>query len=180
MIRPEDVFRIGHVSKHRGLQGEVEIAFTDDCFDTGDSPYLILDMEGILVPFFWEEYSFKNQETAIFKFEEVDDEAAARHLVGHEVFYPKDLTGRDGEEGTQATLSSYRALTGFSVYAADESPLGTVKHVDDSSANILLTLESPDGKEIVIPFHNDFLLGFDLKERTLQLELPEGITDLNA
>ena len=180
MIRPEDVFCIGHVSKHRGLQGEVEIAFTDDCFDTGESPYLVLDMEGILVPFFWEEYSFKNQDTAIFKFEEVDNETEARHLTGHRVFYPKSRVNSDEAESTQATLSSYRALTGFTIYASDQSLLGTVTHVDDTSANVLLTLEQPDGKETIIPFHNDFLVHFDLRERTLQLELPEGIIELNG
>ena len=54
MIRSEEVFYIGKVSKFRGIQGEVEILFTDDAFDRGDAEYLVLEMEGILVPFFWE------------------------------------------------------------------------------------------------------------------------------
>ena len=68
MIRSEEVFYIGKVSKFRGIQGEVEILFTDDAFDRGDAEYLVLEMEGILVPFFWEEYRFKNDKTAIFQF----------------------------------------------------------------------------------------------------------------
>ena len=35
MIRLEEVFKIGYIAKHRGLRGEVELSFTDDCFDTG-------------------------------------------------------------------------------------------------------------------------------------------------
>ena len=89
MIRNEEVFKIGYISKHRGLRGEVELVFTDDCFDTGTADYLVLDMDGILVPFFWEEYSFKNQDTAILKLEQIDTEEQARRLVGHSVFYPK-------------------------------------------------------------------------------------------
>ena len=44
MITPDSVFKIGYISKHRGLRGEVELCFTDDCFDTGTSEYLVLDM----------------------------------------------------------------------------------------------------------------------------------------
>ena len=78
MICSEEVFYIGKVSKFRGIQGEVEILFTDDAFDRGDAEYLVLEMEGILVPFFWEEYRFKNDKTAIFQFEDIHDETAAR------------------------------------------------------------------------------------------------------
>lgn len=178
MIRDEEVFRIGYITRQRGLRGEVEMSFTDDCFDTGSAEYLVLDMDGILVPFFWEEYRFKNNDTAILKFEGIDSEEKARHLAGHAVYYPKKhLSAPDPDEAT--TLSSYKALTGFSVSDEKGKPLGTVADVDDSSQNILLTLLRPDGTEAMIPFHNDFLLHFDLRERTLQLDLPEGLLSLN-
>ncbi len=177
MIRPESVFKIGHITKHRGLRGEVEMAFTDDCFDTGTADYLVLDMDGILVPFFWDEIRFKNDDTAIIKFADTDNEEQARRLIGHAVFYPKDCLTDDDEEG--ATLSSYKALTGFTMFDPQGTKLGTVEHVNDSSANILLTVESPDGKEFMIPYHDDFLVDFNLHERTLTLDFPEGLLDLN-
>lgn len=178
MIRSEEVFRIGYISRQRGLRGEVEMPFTDDCFDTGSAEYLVLDMDGILVPFFWEEYRFKNQDTAIVKFEGIDSEEQARHLAGRAVFYPKThVAGATDDEG--AELSSYRALTGFSVSDVKGHPMGVVEAVDDSSQNILLTLRLPDGHELLVPFHNDFLLHFDLRERTLQLDLPDGLLQLN-
>lgn len=177
MIRNDDVFKIGYISKHRGLRGEVEMTFTDDCFDTGSADYLVLDMDGILVPFFWEEYSFKNNDTAILKFEDIENEEQARHLVGHAVYYDKaHVAPASGEDGM---LSSYKALTGFSVFDGKGSSLGIIDYVDDSSSNILLTILSNRGEELIVPFHNDFLLHFDLPERTLQLHLPEGLLDLN-
>lgn len=178
MICDDEVFRIGHITRLRGLRGEVEMVFTDDCFDSGSAEYLVLDMDGILVPFFWEEYRFKNNDTAIIKFEGINSAEKARHITGRDVLYPKKHLARQQNE-EDAELSSYKALTGFHVCDERGEPIGTVTAVDDSSQNILLTLQRPDGTETMIPFHNDFLLHFDLYERTLQLCLPEGIISLN-
>ena len=178
MIREEEVFKIGYISKQRGLRGEVEMVFTDDCFDTGSAEYLVLDMDGIYVPFFWEEYRFKNDDTAIVKFEDIDDDTQARTLVGHAVYYPKEhvATSTD-EEG--AELSSYKALTGFEVFDQDDERIGVITHVDDSSVNTLLTIERNNGDDFLFPFHNDFLLSFDLHNRKIQLMIPEEIASLN-
>ncbi len=179
MIRTNEVFKIGYITKCRGLRGEVEMQFTDDCFDTGTADYLVLDMDGILVPFFWEEYSFKNHDTAILKFEGTETGEQARRLAGHSVYYPKScLPPTEADEDTE--LSSYKALTGFSVTDAQGRELGLVAQVDDSSANILLIIERPDRSELMLPFHNDFLLHFDLRERTLQLDVPEELLQLNG
>ena len=163
MIRHNEVFKIGYIAKHRGLRGEVEMSFTDDCFDRGTAPYLVLDMDGILVPFFWEEYRFKNDDTVIIKFEDIDNETHARQLVGHAVYYPK----------------SHIALTGYTVYDHANQMIGTITHVDDSSANTLLTITTQDGKDLLIPYHDDFLINFDLRQRVLQLHIPQELLSLN-
>lgn len=175
MIRKEDIFLIGRISKHRGISGEVEIAFTDDAFDRGDSEYLIFQLDGLYVPFFWEEYKFKNNETAIFKFEEINTEQVAKKYVGTSVYYPAAYLHEDN----MSELRSWKSLTGFNVDDEQGSPIGTIVSVDDSSANIVLAIENPEGEEILVPFHNDFLMAYDLKGRTMQLKLPEGILNLN-
>ena len=58
MIRKEEVFKIGKIGKPHGVKGEVGLRFSDDVFDRVDAEYLILDIDGILVPFFMEEYRF--------------------------------------------------------------------------------------------------------------------------
>lgn len=174
MIRKEEVVKFGFISKFRGIQGEVELTFTDDPFDRGDIEYIVLDIDGILVPFFWEEYRYKNSDTAIFKLEDINNEEQAKKLVGRVAYYPLAHLVTDEEEG----LSSLRALTGFSVTEARGGRLlGSVESVDDSSANVLLYIETPEGKELIIPYHDDFLVDYDLKQRTLELELPEGLLE---
>lgn len=180
MICSEDVFYIGKVSRVRGISGEVEILFTDDAFDRGDAEYLVMDMDGILVPFFWEEYRFKNDKTAIFRFEHITDETAARHIVGAKVYYPKDhLPDNEDEDGLH--LRSWQALTGFDLYdARGKEHLGSVLSVDDSTANILMTVAREDGGECYLPFHEDFLVDADMKGRRLMLDLPPGLLEING
>lgn len=175
MIKSDEVFYIGRITKYRGISGEVELLFTDDAFDRGSAEFLVFEIDGILVPFFWEEYRFKNDQTAIFKFEDIDNEDAAKRIVGLKVYYPHRFL----EVGDEEELSSLRAVTGFRVAEVSHGDLGTVTQVDDSSANVLFTITSPEGREIIIPYHDDFLVSFDLKQRSMVLSLPEGLLDLN-
>ena len=178
MIRREEVFYIGKVSKFRGINGDVEILFTDDAFDRGNADYLVLEMDGLLVPFFWTEYRFKNATTAIFSFEDIHDEKSARHIVGVSVFYPKSALTDD--QSDNAALRSWQALTGFTLLTEDGVRLGEVESVDDSSANSLLRVLRDDNSELCLPFHEDFLVEASMKERVLVLSLPDGLLDLNG
>lgn len=185
MIRPEEVFPIGHISRTHGIQGELELQFTDDAFDRGEAPYLVLLIDGIFVPFFMEEYRFKNREAALVKLEEVNDEREARRLVGLSVYYPHVAVAHV-EPGE---IRSLQAFVGYTVLlpdleASDDEglatrELGVVSHVAETMNNAVFTVES-EGEEVLVPFHADFLLELNQRERYLLLQLPEGILDLNV
>ena len=50
MIRQEEVYKIGRLGKAHGVKGEVTFQFDDDVFDRTDAEYLILDIDGTLLP----------------------------------------------------------------------------------------------------------------------------------
>ena len=52
MIKKEDVFKIGQFAKPHGIKGEIALVTNSDVFDDSDDPYIICEMDGILVPFF--------------------------------------------------------------------------------------------------------------------------------
>ena len=72
MIRREEVYKIGRLGKTHGVRGEISFLLDDDVFDRTDADYLILDIDGILVPFFIEEYRFKTDSNALMKFDGID------------------------------------------------------------------------------------------------------------
>ena len=110
MIRKEEVFKIGIINKPHGVKGEVSFTFSDDIFDRVDCDYLILMLDGILVPFFIEEYRFRSDCAALVKFEGVDTAEKARAFTKVEGYFPiKYLKEEeDGESLHGACLKASR------------------------------------------------------------------------
>ena len=174
MIRTEEVYKIGKIGKPHGVKGEVSFMFDDDVFDRVDSDYLVLMVDGILVPFFFEEYRFKTGETALVKFCDIDTKEQAQELTGCDVYFPKKLSDRGEDELT------LEELCGFKVLDADDGDrlIGEIAYVDDATENVLFGVEAPDGGEVLIPASDDFITGIDTSSREIRVSLPAGLLDI--
>ena len=160
---------IGRLGKTHGVKGEISFLFDDDVFDRVDADYLILKVDGLLVPFFIEEYRFRSETNAIVKFEDIDTQERARELTGCEVFFPRALAENSGDS------LSWAAIAGFDIIDADSSKvIGRITSVDDSTINILFCLE--DGR--LIPASEEFITAIDQQANTITMHLPEGLLDL--
>ena len=169
MIRKETVYRIGRIGKPHGVDGEVSFHFDDDAFDRTDAEYLILDVDGILVPFFMEEYRFRSDSLALIKFCDVDTQQRAAELTGCDVYFPRSLAE---EEDAMPSLSM---LVGFMLVDADTGKeVGRIASIDDSTHNILFELE--DGR--LIPASDDLIHHIDTTERTIKTIIPEGLLEI--
>ena len=175
MISDSDVYKIGTLTRTHGIRGEVAFQFTDDVWDRVDADYLFLRLDGLLVPFFLEEWRFRSDSVALLKFEDVDDAVAASRLVGADVCFPKELTPSDVDEEDL----TWKHFIGFEVLQ-EEQKLGTVSSVLDQTANVLLVIETPEGKELLIPAHEDFILKADHRQRLLLVDIPEELLTLNS
>ena len=170
MIKEQSVYKIGVIGKAHGVKGELSIQIDDDIFDRVDAEYLVLKLDGIFVPFFMEEYRFKSDSVALVKFEGVDTQERARELTGVEVFFPRELA----EQDENAELS-YSALVGYALIDSNSGKaVGTIAYVDEQTINIMFELE--DGR--LIPASEELIVDVDQKNRTITLDIPEGILDL--
>ena len=171
MIKKEEVFKIGIINKPHGVKGEVSFTFTDDIFDrVEDCDYLVLLLDGILVPFFIEEYRFRSDNVALVKFEGIDSTEKARTLTNVEVYYPVKFMD-DQEE-----ISSWKYFIGFRVEDIHHGCLGTVVDVDDATMNVLFVIENGD-EEVLLPAHEEFILDIDRKKKILKVDIPDGLLD---
>lgn len=170
MIRKEEVFKIGVLNKPHGVKGEIGFTFTDDVFDRVDCDYLILLLDGILVPFFIEEYRFRSDNVALVKFEGIDTAERARRFANVEVYFPSRYL--EEEEG----ISSWNYFVGFRVEDIQHGNLGEIIHVDDSTVNVLFVIQQGN-QEILLPAHEEFIRGLDKKKKLLTVEVPDGLLE---
>ena len=168
MIKKEDVYRIGRLGKAHGVKGEVSFQFTDDIFDSVDADYLVLDIDGILVPFFMEEYRFRNDSVCLVKFCDIDTQQRAQELTGCDVYFPRALA----EEADETP--SLSSLVGFEIVDSDGKAIGTITAIDDTTQNILFELE--DGT--LIPANDELIEKIDVNKKEIIMNIPEGLLDI--
>ncbi|MBQ9671339.1 MAG: 16S rRNA processing protein RimM [Prevotella sp.] len=169
MIKKEEVYRIGRLGKAHGIKGEVSFQFDDDVFDRVDADYLVLELDGILVPFFFEEYRFRSDSVALVKFCDIDTQERARELTGCDVYFPRALAADD-----EAPLS-LNSLVGFDIIEATTGQtVGRIAAIDDQTANVLFELE--DGT--LVPASEELISHIDNKQKTITIALPEGLLSL--
>jgi len=169
VIKQEEVYKIGRLGKAHGVKGEVSLQFDNDIFDRVDADYLVLDIDGILVPFFMEEYRFRNDTVCLVKFCDIDTQQRAQELTGCDVYFPRALAEK-GEE-----VPSLSMLVGFDIVDASSSKtVGHIASIDDTTANILFELE--DGT--LIPASDELIEDIDTEQQTIKMNIPQGLLEI--
>ena len=81
MIFEQDLTVVGAVHKTHGIMGEMTCSFDSDVdFETID--FVVLNVDGIFVPFFIDSYRGKKSGSMILKFEGIDSEEDAKNFIG--------------------------------------------------------------------------------------------------
>jgi len=108
----------------------------------------------------------------VLKFRGIDSIEAAEEIVGCEIgIRRQDLLAP--EDGSFYTFQ----LKGCAVFDGPEF-IGTVTGVLDSGGADVLQVHR-DHEETLIPFAQSFLKKIDLERRRIDVELPEGLRDIN-
>ena len=170
MIKQDDVYKIGRIGKPHGIKGELTMVVEDDVFDRVEGEYLILLSDGILVPFFIEDYRFRSEQSALVKFCDIDTQERASELTGSDVFFPRSLSDSDDTD----TLTWQEAI-GYQV-ADDNSgkTLGTISYIDTSTANTLIELDNG----MLIPAAYEIIKDINTEQRLITMSLPEGLMEI--
>ena len=174
-MRKEDCFQLGRVSKTFSYGGEV-IVFIEhnepDRFKKLESVFV--EIHNKLVPFFIEQISFdRNTPFARVKFEDINDEGAARILVKKDLYLPLSL-----RPNTDDAEPIPEELTGYSVEDSNLGMLGKVVSFIDHISNPILEVDGEKGL-ILIPFHEKLVLEIDDEKQLILVEIPEGLIGLN-
>lgn len=182
MITADRLIKIGSFLKPHGIKGE--LTAESDEFDLVDLisglRCIIVDFDGIYVPFFVDESRPRSQVTSLLHIEGVTNENEAKAFSGKTIYALADELPELEYSDNQSNDEIYASdLVGYEVWnGIDRQPLGVIVDYDDSTDNVILIVDRPDGKTLYIPFVTDFFTNLDEEKKIAELDLPEGLTDL--
>lgn len=177
MIKKEDIVEIGKFQKTHALKGELN-ALLDVEEDFADNSFpLIVDMDGIYVPFYIETIRPKGTESYLVKLKGVDTADDARQFVNKTVYGRRsDLVDYFDDPDMEVVAD----FVGFRIVDSRLGVIGTIRDLDDSTANVLFVVETEEGDTVYIPVAEEFINDIDDEKEEVHTTLPDGLVDLNT
>ncbi len=165
-------FKIGKLAASHGLKGDLVLQHSlgkKTSLKGLEILFLELGKDNFM-PYFISGTTIKSDTEIFIKLEGVDNKEVARKLTPKEVW----LTEEDFKKF--AAKSSPIAMLGFSLINDGEN-LGEILEVIEQPHQILCSILL-DGKEALIPIHQDSLEKIDQKNRQVFVTLPDGLLDI--
>lgn len=179
MINQEDILAIGKFQKTHALKGELNALLDIDPEYVELGNAMIVETDGIYVPFFASSIRQKGNTSFLVKLEGIDSEAEAKEFVNKTIYgLRSDLA--QFLDVDQDEILGEDSFDGFEVIdAVSGESIGRISRIDSATENLLFVVETDDEKEIFIPAVEDFIDHVDDDDKKIFMTLPDGLVDLN-
>lgn len=164
---------LGRITKASGYEGAVAVKL--EKIFTENIPQMesvFLEIEGRPVPFFINNLYYSGADILKLQFEGYPTTEKISEFTGCRVF----LTSEPKAGGKKKAGLSF---IGYSVYITEDEPLGEITELIPINDQWLINVLSIDNKDILIPFHEDFIVSIDKRKKIIRMDLPEGLTEIN-
>jgi 16S rRNA processing protein RimM len=164
---------LGRITKVSGYEGAVTVKI-EKIFSENipQMESVFLEIEGRPVPFFISGSEYSGADILKLKFEGYDSNEKVAEFPGCRVF----LTTHHQSVNQADDIPDF---TGYEVFIQGDRLIGSIKEVIPNPSQWLLNIISPDNKEILVPFHEHFIVSIDNKRRIIIMDIPEGLTEIN-
>ena len=172
MLFEEEYIYAGKILKTYGYQGYFLI--TGERFIKGylkEKEPIFIEIDGISVPFFIEDFEEKSEKTYILKLTDIESDFDAQEYIGCKLLISS------GKIKNKAVHFNIQSLIDFTFKDVNSSLEGKVTEVNEIPGNPLLRILLTNGKEFYIPFHNNLVEKINIKQNLLVMDLPEGLFD---
>lgn len=178
MIERIHLVEIGQFNKPHGIKGEISATLSVN-LDPGDLRCIVVDRDNIPVPFFIETSRHRQGDTYLVKIEGFEDERSVK------TFSNVPLYALDSDHALEEALAEEAAdedqegmyaadLIGYFIEAGGRR-VGEVTDIDDSTANILFVVDTPEGGEVLIPLAPELIKAIDQEAGVITMDLPAGL-----
>jgi 16S rRNA processing protein RimM len=173
MIDLSGCIELGELLKPHGIKGQLILKLTILSFkDVQETEYAYIVIDGLPVPFFFEDIQERTTDSLIVKFESVDSESKAKKYSGLKVYIDSKTLSE-----SPFTVQSAPRFTGFAVKETNGNVIGILHSVIDFEQNPLLQIMH-NKTEILLPLQAEFLVSYDIDKKELIVKCPEGLLDI--
>lgn len=173
MIRKKDCTLLGTLVKTHGTKGSILLLFRDlNIEDIKGKESVFVEIDGLLVPFFIEEFHERTKDSANIKLRDIRTEIQAKEFIGYDVYIAKSQVRRKKRETT-----GIQGIAGYRVEDQNLGFIGIAESIADIANNPLLRVQH-EGRVYLIPVHQDIIIEIDDKEKVIVVEAPEGLFEL--
>ena len=144
--------------------------FSDVRFRKNEFKIFIEELSKSFIPYFVEKAIIRNNTDLIVKLEGVQTKEAAAKI------FPKDVWLKSNDFRQMVGKSAPIALIGYHVIN-DKTDIGEIIEVIEQPHQVLCSILY-NGKEALIPLHEETLEKVDHKSRQLFVKLPDGLLDI--
>ena len=177
MITRDELIAIGHYNKPHGVSGEISATIDVDVEVLQGLSCLVSDIDGIFVPFFVDACRPKASETVLLTIDGIGNEQEAARLVNRDIFALK-RDYRTESENEEADCYPLDFFIGFELRDSDNTVVGEIIDVDEQTENAVFIVKRDDS-EVMVPANDDLIVEFDLDNKLMVMDLPQGLLDLN-
>ena len=133
---------------------------------------VFLEIEGRPVPFFISGSEYSGADILKLRLKDMISVEKVIEFTGCRVFLTTEMPVDDKSD-------NFQSLTGYKVIVNGNNQIGSIAEVIPNSGQWLLSIISLKNKEILIPFHEHFIVSIDKREKIIVMDIPEGLTDIN-
>ena len=165
---------IGKFAKTFGYKGELILKF-DVSIPSGfeKTKVIFIKLDGLPVPFFISpnEIFIKDDQTAIIKLDDVDDEEKAKKLLGKEISIENYI------EQEKIDTSNINSFKNYKIVDINIGEIGYFEKIIEIPNNPLIQLFKEE-IEILLPFTEEIITKIDDKNKTIEVNTPKGLVDI--
>jgi 16S rRNA processing protein RimM len=164
---------LGRITKVNGYEGAVTVKLEKRFFENITLlESVFLEIEGRPVPFFISSSEYSGADILKLKFEGYDSIDRISEFTGCRVFLTSSLQ-------PESHVEDIHFLEGYQVYISGDELLGSIIQLIQNPGQWLLSIQSVSNKNILVPFHENLIVSIDKKKKTIIMDIPEGLKELN-
>lgn len=178
MIQRSEISEIGQFNKAHGVKGELNATINIDQEFFEIYNCIIVDINGIFVPFFTESVRRKGVSTILLKLEDIENDNETKPFV-NKTIYCKKVDLKSFEEDCDYEYGEFADFyIGYSIFDTSLGNIGEISDIDDSTDNALFLVSCENGT-FFVPITQDFIENIDDDNKVIYMNLPEGLITLN-